>query len=101
MNTTIKNSGNQSTLFWVLFYLMLFFFCVDLATDFLLVTHYTERQVGADLAKDAYKGLFLIMLTVARAEGEKLVSSLKGGGGTATETTTVEVQQVPEEAPKS
>ncbi len=100
MSATVKDiAGGISKMFWVYFLSMLFFFCVDLLTDFLVVTGHTQRQVGGDLAKDAYQGLFLVMISIARAEGDKIVNSLKGGAGTATETTSVEVRQEPESRP--
>jgi len=84
MSATVKDiAAGQSKIFWVYFMAMMFFFCVDLMTDFLVVTGYTARQVGGDLAKDAYQGLFLIMLSIARADGEKLVNTLKQQGGSA------------------
>lgn len=66
----------QSSLFYVMLALMLWFQCIDLLTDYLVDTGATAMKIGGDMAHTAFREMFLVLMLVARSGGQSIASKL-------------------------
>ncbi len=59
-------SGTMEQHFQICVFLMVFFFCVDLATDALVAFHLTAVKIGGTRAADTFLALFGVALGIFR-----------------------------------
>lgn len=66
MRARIRFSGSMEQHFLLCVYLMVFFFCVDLATDALLAFGMTTTKIGGTRSADTFLALFGVALGIFR-----------------------------------